>query len=333
MPTLDTVLDLAYLEALSSEAIAEAIIPALAACGAAYIVGHGIPAALIDDVLSISGRLHRLSDDVKARHDVSRSDGARGFFSVDSSAATVRRNYCSFEIGNDCRLSSEDAEEAVLFAGCVWPGDVGGRETIEEYLAGLRNLTIRLCLLMARALDLDEQYFAVRMRNPVYHLRLMEYGGDESLLVHHGALTLGEHTDYECFTFVVESTPGLQVADREGNWLDVAVRRGALVMLLGDLMEAISGRALESVLHRVSIGGAKRNSAVFFAGLDPDAKIAGCESGEPLRVGDHLLARTLENFPHLRSKVEQGLIGAPRGFGKGNPFKKAKVARLKGRAR
>lgn len=333
---LKTEINLSECEQLSSDYLQTTIVPALVSCGAGYLYGHGISQEKISQILQTCKALHELSEPEKLDLDVSHSRGARGYFGAkdiifpkslrpDTSPVVIqRRSYSSFEVGNE-KNQPHGLEDEILFAQNVWPANPDVRNTVESYLKDMLVLADKVQRFFVRMLHLPTDYFLERTKYPVYHLRLIAYAAD---LVSERP-GLGAHTDYECFTFTVESTSGLEVMNRSGTWLSIPPRKGAIVFLAGDLMEVTTGGQIESVLHRVTNCAKRRYSCVFFMGLDPDVNLSPAKKPGRndlyLRVGDHLLTRTLENFPHLRSKVEKGDIKPPTGFGRGNPFKARKL--------
>jgi isopenicillin N synthase-like dioxygenase len=83
-------------------------------------------------------------------------------------------------------------------------------------------------------------------------LRVLHYPplrGDEAP----GALRAAAHEDINLLTILpAASAPGLQVQDRAGNWLDVPVDPGALVINVGDMLQEATAGWLPSTSHRVA---------------------------------------------------------------------------------
>ncbi|MBV8659174.1 MAG: isopenicillin N synthase family oxygenase [Burkholderiales bacterium] len=82
-------------------------------------------------------------------------------------------------------------------------------------------------------------------------LRVLHYpplAGDEPK----GALRAAPHEDINLITILpAASAPGLQVMTRAGEWLDVPVDPGALVINVGDMLQEATGGWLPSTPHRV----------------------------------------------------------------------------------
>jgi isopenicillin N synthase-like dioxygenase len=76
---------------------------------------------------------------------------------------------------------------------------------------------------------------------------------------------IGAHTDFECFTLMHQTAPGLQIlprippgGDRDGDgghhsqeWMDMPVRQSEFVVIIGDMLERLTNGALLATPHRV----------------------------------------------------------------------------------
>ncbi|WP_199609442.1 isopenicillin N synthase family oxygenase [Flocculibacter collagenilyticus] len=82
-------------------------------------------------------------------------------------------------------------------------------------------------------------------------LRVLHYPplkGDEE----EGALRAAAHGDINLLTILpAANEPGLQVVDKDGNWLDVPCNFGNLIINIGDMLQEASGGYFPSTIHRV----------------------------------------------------------------------------------
>ena len=88
-----------------------------------------------------------------------------------------------------------------------------------------------------------------------------------------------EHTDWGFLTLIAEEPGkrGLQ-AFCQGEWRDLDVQNGCLVVNCGDYLSLISGGKFKSPLHRVVSQGKERISGVFFYYPDYEARIPMMEN-------------------------------------------------------
>src|SRR4051794_5026194 len=63
---------------------------------------------------------------------------------------------------------------------------------------------------------------------------------------------LGAHTDYECFTLLLQSsTPGLEVLSPDGRWVSAAPLQGGIVVNVADFLMRWTNGIFKSTVHRV----------------------------------------------------------------------------------
>jgi isopenicillin N synthase-like dioxygenase len=106
-------------------------------------------------------------------------------------------------------------------------------------------------------------------------------------------------------TLLVGATDsGLQLLDKEGNWVDVETKPDEIVIDTGDMMARITGDVLPSTVHRVinpDNGKTARYSMPFFlhphsdAVLDRLEQFKGPDKIEPITAGEFLDQRLAEN--------------------------------------
>ena len=82
-------------------------------------------------------------------------------------------------------------------------------------------------------------------------MRLLHYPplkGDEAI----GAIRANAHTDINLLTVLVAaSQSGLQVQDKDGNWLEVPVDPGMLSINIGDMLQEATNGFYKSTVHQV----------------------------------------------------------------------------------
>ena len=96
---------------------------------------------------------------------------------------------------------------------------------------------------------------------------------------------IGAHTDFECFTLMHQSAPGLQLMPRcrdahghgqgqghneFGEWIDAPVRPGDFLVIIGDMFERLTNGMLRATPHRVCLTDHPRESIIRFNAFAPD---------------------------------------------------------------
>ena len=295
------------------------------------VTGHGIAPTVFDDLDSAARAFFALDDAEKA--EIAMATGGRAW-----------RGW--FPLGGELTSGHPDHKEG-LYLGVDLPADdprvVAGlplhgpnrypgrpaslRPAIEAWLAATTALGHALVRGLGLALGLGPTWFDDHLTtDPTVLARIFRYPADRDP---DRAWGVAEHTDYGLVTILAhDGRPGLEV--RTGrDWLRVPHVPGALVVNLGDMVEAMTGGRYRSTPHRVtrpSHDGRDRLSfPVFF---DPawSAHIAPLPldhlrvptpeqgrrwDGTPVEgwegvYGDYLTAKVARVFPSLFDAVVDG---------------------------
>ncbi|NQY58274.1 MAG: isopenicillin N synthase family oxygenase [Ilumatobacteraceae bacterium] len=183
-----------------------------------------------------------------------------------------------------------------------WPALEGFREAVEEYRAAVIESAKRVQRALAMALHLDPEFFVDQPGETMYHLRLIHYPPMDRLTPEPGQLGCGAHTDYGTVTLLADDgVGGLQVRERSGEWVDVTVPAGHLVVNLGDLMAIWTNDRWVSNPHRVvNPPGVNRYSSPLFVTppfhlridtLDTCLAEGETPRHEPMITGPYLMSR------------------------------------------
>ena len=189
-----------------------------------------------------------------------------------------------------------------FFAPNQWPDVPGFRETVEEYYRAMLGLGRHVMRGFALALDLDEHYFEDKSDRGYANLRIVRYFGQDDP-PEPGQLRSGAHTDYGAFTFVKgDNVPGgLQVQDRDGNWVDLRTPDGGYVCNIADAMQRWTGGRFRSTMHRVvnpprDVARQDRISIVTFHNPNHDTILRGigdsdADNEPPVTFAEHYFGK------------------------------------------
>lgn len=116
---------------------------------------------------------------------------------------------------------------------------------------------------------------------------------------------IAAHTDYGCLTLLAtDGTPGLEVLNRDDEWVPVASEPGVFVINFGEMLEMWTGGRVKATLHRVVGGPEERLSVPLFFNPSWDTNVAPPGSGEEILAGPHLARRFEETYVHLQDKED-----------------------------
>jgi isopenicillin N synthase-like dioxygenase len=185
---------------------------------------------------------------------------------------------------------------------------------LEECMFPLQTAT-------AEALGVESDLFTNMTKDGELLLRAIHYPASPP----EGRFWAGEHTDIDLFTILPCATAeGLQVQNKQGEWIDIKVPADAFIINAGDMLENITNGEFRSGLHRVVAkeDGYERYSIVLFIHprspdrLDPlpdciartggVRKYANANRLELLE--ERLVDLGLASFPMMQDLAESGLM-------------------------
>jgi isopenicillin N synthase-like dioxygenase len=217
--------------------------------------------------------------------------------------------------------ASDPAHGRNAFLGPVqWPDDTAFRADVTAYYAAVASVARRMFAGFALAMDLPEDWFDSRLTKPASQLRLIHYPYNQAAPP--DGPGIGAHTDYECFTILLPTAPGLEVLNGAGEWIDVPPIEDAFVVNIGDMLEAMTNGAFVATSHRVRRVKEERYAFPYFAACDYETVIAPLPhfvtAGRPARFspivsGDHLLAQTAQTFAYMKKRLADGTMTLPQG--------------------
>lgn len=169
------------------------------------------------------------------------------------------------------------------------------------------QLSRHLFRLFALSLALPEEYFESLVTHPGGIARLIRYPPSSnpkplSALSEDEEIGLGAHTDYECFTLLLQdSNPGLEILSPDGHWISAEPVRGGIVVNVADFLMRWTNGVYKSTVHRVVNRTAKeRYSIPLFFSINYDEMVEtlpSCVSEDnpskfpPITAGRYVLDR------------------------------------------
>jgi isopenicillin N synthase-like dioxygenase len=276
--------------------------------GFAIVADHGIPHELIARAEEKAKAFFALPEEVKRSYHKAGGGGARGYtpFGIETAKGATAYDLKEFwHVGRELPPGHIYAE---LMAPNVWPDEVASfHDTFLELFAAFDGTGLRILQAIARHLGLAPDYFADTVRDGNSVLRLLHYPpipGDGP------NVRAGAHEDINTITLLIGAEEaGLELLDRDGNWLPVTPKPGELAVNIGDMLQRLTNNVLRSTTHRVvnpppERRGRSRYSMPFFLHFRPDFLIETLPEcvtperpnlyPEPITAHDFLLERLRE---------------------------------------
>ncbi|KAG2543903.1 hypothetical protein PVAP13_9NG776200 [Panicum virgatum] len=269
--------------------------PDLAAACATHgffqVLNHGVPVELMDAMLAVAYDFFRLPPEEKAKlysDDPAKKMRLSTSFNVRKETVHNWRDYL--------RLHCHPLEQFVP----DWPANPPSfREIVSAYCREVRGLGFRLYAAISASLGLEEEYVKKELGEQEQHMAVNFYPKCPAPDLTFG---LPAHTDPNALTILLmdQQVPGLQVL-KEGRWIAVNPRPNALVINIGDQLQALSNGRYKSVWHRAVVNADKpRMSVASFLCpcndvlIGPAAKLVG--DGSPAVYRDYTYAEYYSKF-------------------------------------
>lgn len=313
------VIDVSGLQAADYTSAAAAVGRQIAAAcrdtGFFYIVGHGVPAEVVDGVFEANRTFHARAD--REKLPLKLNSWHRGYqpmasTKMNSSArfapATMPNQLESFIIRDEISESDPRFKREPFIGPNQWPDDAVFRAQVEGYHGAVRTLAAKLLPAFACAVGNAPDYFDRFFDPPSTTLRLVHYPPTpaDATPDHIG---IYPHTDYGFFTILAQDdVGGLEIQTINGRWIEAPHIENAFVMNIGDVMARWTNDVFNSSPHRVVNKSTTRDRysvALFF---DPDYRsMIECLDGfadtaaevrhEPIRYLDYYRERMDNNHP------------------------------------
>lgn len=242
--------------------------------GFAIIADHGIPADLIARAEEKARAFFALPEDVKRGYHVAGGGGARGYtpFGIETAKGATQHDLKEFwHVGRELPAGHRFND---VMAPNVWPEEVSSfRDAFLELFAAFDTAGLRILEAIARYLGLAPDFFEDTVEDGNSVLRLLHY---PPVSPEAPGVRAGAHEDINTITLLLGAQEaGLQLLDRDGNWLAVAPNEGELVVNIGDMLQRLTNNVLKSTSHRVvnpppERRGRSRYSMPFFLHFRPD---------------------------------------------------------------
>ena len=219
--------------------------------GFVAIKNHGIPESDLKALYQNVEAFFGLPQEIKDQYDDTEGGGQRGYTGFGKEHAKDR--------------NAGDLKEFWHFGQYIDSNDpnppqfrpnknVKELPSFNEYGAlsykSLEQTGLHMLRAIALFLDLDEHYFDDKVYNGNSILRAIHYPPITS--DPKDAIRAGEHEDINLITLLVgASADGLEVLNRQGEWIGITEVEDHIVVNVGDMLQRLTNDRLKSTTHRV----------------------------------------------------------------------------------
>ena len=218
------------------------------------VVNHGVEPDLVQAVFDSMRTFFALPEPDKRLIDKRASRHFRGWEPVGAESTNNRPDIREqIDLWSEWPARAADAEPPYLrlLGPNQWlPDDVlpGHRELVLRWFLELGALADRLLTILSSGLGLAPDHLAKYFGDqPMSLTKLISYPPTPP-----GGAGVNAHHDTGFLTVLAAgTTPGLQVENTSGEWIDVPVVPDSFVINLGEMLQAITGNYFVATAHRV----------------------------------------------------------------------------------
>ncbi|WP_040308539.1 isopenicillin N synthase family dioxygenase [Asticcacaulis biprosthecium] len=217
--------------------------------GFAVLGDHGVDPALLKRVDVATKAFFALPETVKTSYHRKGQGGARGYtpFGVETAKGYTAHDLKEFyHVGRDLPAGHPYRDH---MADNIWPEVQDFHEATYELYTALDNLGKKVLRAIAVYLGLDREFFTPLVKDGNSVLRLLHY---PPVNTPGESVRAGAHGDINVITLLLGAEePGLQLLDRDGQWLPITPPANCIVCNIGDMLSRLTNGVLPSTVHRV----------------------------------------------------------------------------------
>ncbi|KAI1503049.1 2OG-Fe(II) oxygenase [Biscogniauxia marginata] len=257
-----------------------------------YIKNHGIPTEVTDTACDACLDFFRQPSEIKERANVKQSKYFNGYKPSGSQrinpfeSIDVRETFSwTYDPRYDPSVTDLEAipPHIARYLRCEdfhWDATANiphFKEAVVSYWRSCLTLARTLVRSFALSLDLPEDCFSEKFTHPDAAFALNYYPpipSPGSSVTHdkdkETQVSIGSHTDFQLFTILwQDSNGGLQVLNRQGQWINARPTPGTFVINIADYLQRITNDRYVSTVHRAQNWGEnERISMPFFFGFN-----------------------------------------------------------------
>jgi len=283
--------------------VAELIGKACDDSGFFYAVGHHVPVATMDAACAKGAEFFAKPLDERLK--VASDRNNRGYRQMGDTVHRSGKIFArdSFDLGFPVKADDPEVVAGTpLYAPNQWPDLPGFEAALSAYYQGCFEVGMKILEGFALYLGREPDFFTKHFDRPVADMVINHYYAYSTALQVGGSETAsGAHTDHGIITILwQDNSGGLEVMDKEGNWLPVPPIPGSYVINVGELMKRWTNTRFKATVHRViHTKDADRFSMPLFCNPNFDTIVDPRQLGvsdeeakyPPIRSGDFLVSR------------------------------------------
>ena len=220
---------------------------ALSDHGFFVLTDHQIPHGLFDRAYEYSKIFFDLDLNTKNLYSFRENAGARGYTPFGKETALGETVPDLKEFWHHGPVIDDSYDKKIMKN--VYVQEIEGfNNFFDDLFYDMHNLGSKLLSSISITLGLDSNFFDKSTSKGNSLLRLIHYPPSNNENMYRAR----EHADINLITLLIGANePGLEVKDKQGNWIPVSSSYEDIVCNIGDMMQLITDHKLKSTPHRV----------------------------------------------------------------------------------
>ena len=219
--------------------------------GFVALKGHFLDDQLTEKLYKTVREFYNLPSNIKKKYEIEGLAGQRGYTSFGKESAKGKKEGDLKEFWHFGQEVIDDSELATAYPKNIQVTEIKNFNEIGmETFRMLEKTAIYVLRALALYIGLDELYFDKYVVNGNSILRPIFYPpikGEPK-----GAVRAAAHGDINLITLLMgASAAGLEVQNKQGEWIGVTALPDQLVINVGDMLERLTNNKLRSTIHRV----------------------------------------------------------------------------------
>jgi len=248
--------------------------------GFCRVVGHDVSSKITAPAYAAAKQFFSLPDATKRKYLVKGGAGQRGYTPRLVESAKDREIPDLKEFWHVGREIDWENPFSSIYPPNVWPDAEAPdfRRSMLDIFDALEDCAITLLQALGVYMGMPEDIFSSLILNGNSILRALYYPPVNDFKPIPGAVRAAAHEDISFITLLITSSAsGLELLDRNGNWLPVDAAPGEIIVDTGDMIQRMTNSYLPATTHRVvnpDDSGKERFSMPFFVHPRPNAVLS-----------------------------------------------------------
>ncbi len=270
-----------------------------------YIHNTCVEDSTIEKTLAAMKSFFDLPDDSPVKQNIHNKhvNGLKGWTPIFEEPAYQKDTVAhleSFDISQE--LTAKQCKEVGIDSN-IWPDLPGFRDAVLKYNEQATLLGRAISAVISEILGVERNFISEHsgIKAP-RTMRLLHYPAND-VPADDRNVGIAAHTDFECFTIMNQTAPGLELTNVEGQWCEAPSDIGSFTIILGDMTERFSNGWLKATGHRVVNTPWTRYSMILFFAIDGDYEVAPL----PQFVSDEKPAQyePITQDDHIREEMDR----------------------------